>query len=419
MQSFWRFFKLDAPYLMSGGAWTSLSFLVSALASLTTMVAFGNLLPRDTFGTYNYLLSLGASLSFLTLSGASPAVMRAVARGYESVIPAALRMQLKYNAGAMAIILMASLYYGYMGNSLFAISLAILVLAYPVAESFHIYKSVLTGRKRFDTLTKATSAVSLIGAVITVVTLILTDNILILIAIYTAMSLIPNIIIYRRVAGNVEESGPDNEQVKEMRRTSFHFTGAGIIGIIASYIDKIILFQVAGPVALAVYGFALAGPERFKSLIKNWGSIALPRLAQKSLGQVRQVIYKHIAFSLLVGISLTIIYWLIAPILFKLFLPLYLDSILYSQVMAISLITVPISVYIGSVFASQNMLRATYTLNFGNHIARIALFVVCGYLWQIWGLVAASIISSLINAIYGLAIWEVEARRLLKIQQHE
>src|SRR3989344_513029 len=102
-------------YLAKGGFWTTLSFIVSTLASIATMVAFGNLLPRENFGTYNYLLSLGASLSFLTLTGMGPAVMRAVARGHGNVVPTAVSFQLKFNLLAVATTLLAALYYGYKG----------------------------------------------------------------------------------------------------------------------------------------------------------------------------------------------------------------------------------------------------------------------------------------------------------------
>src|SRR3989344_6416029 len=118
-----RIFKLDMVYLAKGSIWTTSAFIVSTLASVVTMVAYGNLLTRETFGTYNYLLSLGASLSFLTLSGTGVAVMRAVARGYSNVVPAALRLQLKYNLFAVAAVLTASVYYSYKGNIVFALAL--------------------------------------------------------------------------------------------------------------------------------------------------------------------------------------------------------------------------------------------------------------------------------------------------------
>jgi O-antigen/teichoic acid export membrane protein len=407
-------FKLDMVYLAKGGMWTSLSFLVGTMASLATMIAFGNLLPREAYGTYNYLLSLGASLSFLTLSGIGIAVMRAVARGNESVTHAALKLELKFNLVAISTILAAALYYGYKGNMLFAGSLAILAIAYPLAESFHIYKQVLTGKKRFDLLTKVTSITTLISTSATIITLFLTDNILILIAVYASVSLFPNIIIYRKVARDLDKTPPDPEQIKEMRRTAFHLTGAGVIGVISSYIDKIMLFQVAGPATLAVYGFAIAGPDRMKSLIKGWMSIALPRLAQTSLPEIRKVVYRRIIFCVLVGVILFVIYLLVAPLLFKIFLPRYLDSILYSKAYALSLLVAPVAIYLGGVFTGQNMIRATYALNLGNHIVRISLFIILGWFWHIWGLILASIIYNVLSALYSIIIWEVEYRRLMK-----
>ena len=401
-------------YLAKGGFWTTLRFFIGTLTSIATVAAYGNLLPRDVYGTYNYLLSLGAALSFLTFSGTGIAVMRSVARGYENVVPEALRIYLKYNLLAVATILATAIYYGYKGNLIFAFSLAMLSLAYPVSEAYHLYVQVLTGKKRFDLQTKITSIVAVISAAVTIIALLLTQNVLILVSVYSVVSLLSNMIAYSITAKNLDKSQPNPEQVKEMKRTSLHLTGAGIIGVIASYIDRIVLFQVAGPAALAVYSLAIAGPDRLKSLVKNWGGIALPNLAQRSLYQIHQMVYRRIGFSVFVGAILFVVYFLLAPILFKLFLPKYLDAIVYSQVQALSLIVVPVSIYIGGVFASQNMLRAFYALNIGSHIFKIILFVSFGLMWQIWGLVFASLLFSLLNAMYGIIILEIEIRRLLK-----
>lgn len=406
-------FKIDMVYLVKGSFWTTLSFLISTLSSLIVVTAYGNLLSRETYGTYNYLLSLGASLSFLTLSGAGIAVLRAVARGYENIVPATLRLQLKYNLIASAMVLVGAIYYGYKGNMLFAYSLALLSIANPIAEAFHIHVQVLTARKRFDLLTKYSSIVTFLSTFATVIALLLTKSILVLIVIYSISGLLPNIIVYLWVTKNIDKTPPEEEQLDEMRRTTFHMTGAGLIGIAAQYIDKIMLFQVAGPASLAVYGFAIAGPEKLKSLLKNWLTIAVPKLAQSSLTEIRRVVYQRIGISILIGSSLALAYILSAPFLFKLFLPRYLDSILYSQVQALSIIIAPITIYMGSIFASQNMLRGTYALSVGTQIIRIILFVIFGWFWNIWGFIFASLLSSLLSAIYGLIVWEIESKRLI------
>lgn len=405
------YIKADMVYVTKGGLWTTLSFLAGLSASIVTMIAFGNLLPRETYGTYSYLLSLGASLSFLTLSGAGIGVMRAVTKERENVIPAALRLQLKYNLVALATVLSAAFYYGYRGNTLFAWSLAILAFAYPLAEAFHVYVHILTGRKRFDTLTKITSIVTLLATLATVIILLLTQNILILIAEYAIMSLFPNIIVYLMVTRSIEKTAPNPEQLREMRRTAFHITGAGLIGTLAQYIDKILLFQIAGPVALAVYGFAIAGPDRLKSLVKNWMTIALPRLAERNAEEIDKVFYQRIRLALFIGALTALIYIVCAPFLFKLLLPKYLDSIRYSQAYALSLIFIPAVIYIGNIFYSQNMLRAVYISSTGIQALRIVLFLIFGWLYGTWGLIIAYFLTQVFSLIYCIVVWKKDALR--------
>jgi len=409
-----QYTKTDMVYLAKGGLWTTLNFIIGTIASIIMAIAFGNLLPRETYGTYSYLISLGATLSFLTISGIGTAVIRAVARGYENVVPTALKLQLKYNLFAVATVLSAALYYGYKGNILFSASFAILALTYPIAEAFHIYEQVFIAKKRFDILTKVAIITTFASTLVTVTTLLLTHNIIILIAVYASMSLLLNAIAYKMTTLHLDKATPDLEQVKEMRRTAFHLTGAGLIGTLAQYVDKIVLFQVAGPAALAIYAFATAGPDRLKSLVKHWAGIAMPRLAQISLIEIRRIVYKRIGLSILIGLALFLAYLFFVPLLFRLFLPRYLDSILYSQVLALGLIIAPATIYVGYIFASQNMLRATYALSTGSQVVRIVLFLVFGWLWQIWGLIAASLLSTLLNAIYSIVIFEVETRRLIK-----
>ena len=413
------YLKLDIVYLTTGSFWTIIRFVVGILASLATMIAFGNLLPRETYGIYSYLLALASSLGFLTLAGIGTGIVRAVARGQENVVRYSLRMQLRYNLLAVAGIAIAGLYYSVNGNSTFAISLWILALALPLSAAYHTFEYIFIGKKRFDLLALVTSGSSIVATVSTIIGLMFTDEIIVLITIYSVMSLGPNMFSYWYAQHFLSNSEPSPEAIAELRRTAFHLTGAGIIGTIAQYLDKIVLFQIAGPAALAVYTFAVAGPERLKGLIKNIISIALPRFAEKTLGEIGAISSRRFAMSLVVGIIFAASYILIAPFLFKLLLPKYLDSILYSQVYALGLIVLPTTVYIGNIFAGQNMLRAIYAHSISGYVTRIFLFLLMGWLWQTWGLVFASIISYVLVSIYGIIILKVESKRILTKQNEQ
>ncbi len=411
-------FKMDMVYIAKGGFWTSARFGIGLIASLATVTAFGNLLSKETYGTYSYLMSLAGSLSFLTLSGTGTGVIRAIARGKESVAPYALKLQLRYNLLATTAIGIAALYYVYKGNNVFAFSLLILAFALPFTAAYHIYESYLIGHKRFDTLTILTSISSLTGAMTTVAALFFTDNVILIVLVYAFTSFIPAVWMYKYSTAGITAEKPDDESLNELRRTSFHLTGAGIISTLAQYLDKIILFQVAGPASLAIYGFAIAGPEKMKGLIKNWSSIILPRLAGKSVEEIKTVFCKRIALALLVGMVSALFYILVSPLLFKIFLPKYIDSISYSQVYALGLIVIPALTFIGNIYYGLNMLRAVYLHSIGSQILRISLFVIFGLLWQAWGLIFASVISYLLSTIYAVIIWKIESRRILNKSQN-
>lgn len=409
-------FKTDMVYLSKSSFWTTLRFVIGTVASIGTMIAFGNLLPKETYGLYSYLMSLAGSLGFLTLTGASSGVLRATARGQGNILPYATKLQLRYSTLATLTIAGGAFYYWVNGNNVFALSLFILSITLPLASVYHIYEAVLIGRKRFDTLTIISGISTLIASGSTILALFFTQNILFLLTIYAFFSLAPNIFAYLYVKRDISTENPSPDSIADLRKTSFHLTGASLIGVFAQQIDKIILFQVAGPAALAIYGFAMAGPERLKGLVKNWAVAALPILAVKSVNDVRHMFYKRIFFTLILGIILSTFYILLSPILFHWFLPNYYDAIIYSQIYSLSLIVIPAGVYIGQVLVGQNMLRAVYAYSIGSQTLRILLFVALGWKWQIWGLIIASIAYYTASMIYSIIVWEIETRRLVKKQ---
>lgn len=404
--------KVDTAYILRGGFWSTVSFVVGTAASLATMVTFGNLISKDAYGTYNYLISLASSLGFLTLSGVTYGIVHAITKGDENVIPYAIRLQLRYGLLSTLIIGSVGVYYGAKGNMVFAAALILLAFIIPISNAYHSFEPILNGQKRFATLSIITSLTAIISAGATVITLYLTNSVLILICVYSTLSVLPNAFAYWYASRKLDKSSPSQEAIGRLRNTTFHITGAGMIGTIAQYIDKIILFQFAGPVALAVYGFAVAGPDRAKGFIKNWISIVLPRLSIRTIDEISAVLYLRILILTALGAAIAFICILAAPLLFHIFLPKYLEAIRYAQVYSLGLIFVPATIYIGNIFAGQNMLRSIYIHNLTSHLTKIILFPIFVSLWQIWGLIYASVLTYFLIAFYSIVILKIESKKL-------
>jgi len=401
----------DNVYIARGGFWNALQFTAQTLLSVGTVIAFANLFPREAYGTYKYLLSLAGSLGFLTLSGMDAVITRWVARGQTGVVPEAFRLQLRWNAMAALATGGLAAYYGLHGNAVFAWSLAILAVALPLTAVFGAYDAILVGLKRFDRVAGYTTAIAGVAAAAVIGALLLTDSVVALIAVYAAATLLPTALAYRRTAAGLPREALQDEARAEIRRSGYHLTVVNVLGTLSQYLDKIILFQAAGPAALAGYGFAIAGPDRLKGFAKNWVHITLPRLSERSITDVRHVFYRRTLQALAAGAALALPYILVAPALFRLLLPQYTDAIAYSQVYAASLVFLPAAAYAGNVFRAQDMLRAVYLTSISNQALRIILFLSMGFLWGVWGLVMATLVNAVLGLLITCTIWEYEARR--------
>jgi len=107
-----KYTKTDMVYLAKGGSWLTLGQIVSTIASFLSAIAFANLLPRETYGQYKYILSITSILAIPTLAGINTAVIRAIARGYEGSFIPALKTKIKWGLlGGITSIGLAGYYY--------------------------------------------------------------------------------------------------------------------------------------------------------------------------------------------------------------------------------------------------------------------------------------------------------------------
>jgi O-antigen/teichoic acid export membrane protein len=402
----------DNIYVAQQGFWASLPYIVGSFLSAGLVIAFANLLPKDTYGNYRYILSVAGILSFLTLSGMNSALTQAVARGVKGLLAWSIGVQLKFNSLYAFTCFVGAVYYWFHGNHVLALGLLIMGIVFPFNTALTSYGAYLAGKKDFRTASRYAVSSSIFFTALVFGTLLLTDSVIILVTAYAVGVLAPSVYFYfvteRRDAGHTAEASEKNAVL----RYSAHLSIVPVIAVIAQYLDKIILFQTIGSVEVAIYALAQAMPERVKGLAKSASSIILPKLSERSLVHIRPIFYRRLAFGALIGTLGFIGYWFIAPILFRVLLPGYLASLDYSRVLMSSLIlAIPFN-YIGAVFRSQKMLRAIYLSSFVARTPAVILYFVFGITGGIWGMVWANVVGITITVFGSIIIWEIESRRL-------
>tara|TARA_B100001971_G_C18242972_1_gene572167 strand:+ start:594 stop:1859 length:1266 start_codon:yes stop_codon:yes gene_type:complete len=398
-----KYTKTDMVYLAKGGFWVTFGQSITSILSLALLVAFANLLPKETYGVYRYILALAGIFNIFTLTGMNRSVARAVAAGSEGVLRASVRYKLKWNLIMLTAFWVLGGYYLINDNSLFAISFFILGIFVPATLAFNTYEAYLEGKKEFK-IANISSVISTFIYIVGILAVILLNGEIVwLIAAYGITTFTSAIFFYIFILRKFKP--PIDTSAIETLKYGRHLSYIRIIGPIVSQIDKIIIAHFWGPAQLATYWLAMAVPSRAIFFIKRWISIGFPKFAAKTPKEINTVFYRRILQGMSIGLIITIVYVLVAPYLFKYLLPQYLDGIVYSQILAISFIFAMPNRYISLLFESQKLTSVIFINSLIQSTLVILLYIVLGIWGGILGLVIARVLNSFISMLINIAMW--------------
>src|SRR3989344_764495 len=139
--------KTDMIYLAKGHFWLIVGQILSSISAFLLSIAFANLLPKEIYGSYKYVLSIAGVLSVFTLTGMSAAISQAAARGYEGGLIKALKTKIKFGLLGSVGSLGVSLYYYLNAKTELAVAFLIVAAFIPLMDSFALYSAYLHGKK--------------------------------------------------------------------------------------------------------------------------------------------------------------------------------------------------------------------------------------------------------------------------------
>jgi len=399
-----KYTKTDMVYLAEGGFWLTFGQIISTIASFLLAIAFANLLSKETYGIYKYILSLTGLLAIPTLSGINTAVIQAVARGYEGSLIPALKTKVKWGLwGGLTSIILAGYYY-FQGDTTLTLCFLIAAIFLPFMDSLVVYSSLLNGRKLFKISTKYDIITQVIAVAAMMVTLFLTNNIFLIIFVY----FIPHTLlrfIFLKIT--LKKFRPNKKEDSKTISYGKHLSLMGVFDAIASQIDKILIFHYLGAIELAIYAFAVVPIDQIKGLFKNIHLLALPKFSQRTTEEIKKTIFKKILKLGLTIFIIVIIYIFIAPFVFKIFFPQYLKSVSYSQIYAISLIAITVMLPIAAL-QSKSAKKELYQLNIYSSIIQIIVLLLFIYFYGLWGAIIARVLARFISLGIAFSLFKLK-----------
>ena len=385
-----KYTKTDMVYLASGGFWGVAAQISAMVITLALSIVIARYVPKDAYGTYKYILGIVALLSVFSLNNVSGAVMQSVVHGFTGAVEDGFKATLRWSfivfLGAFAL----GAYYLFAGNTTLGLGILLGGCAAPFLAGYNLYLPLLSGKKDFRRVAWYSGFVTNIVPAILLIVIAITDpRPLPLLAAYFFGNIAAAAYAYYRARERYRSA---NVSDPEMLRYGKHLSVIGILGGIADNIDQILLFHFVGPAQLAVYNFAIALPDQAKGPLKNLDSMMQAQFSGRTDREIRIGMTNKILWVFLACAAGILVYVLLAPFVFRILFPKYIEAAAFSQLYALAYLANSLNPAI-SYLSVRKKVREQYVSAIANAIMRIAAMTIGVVTAGLVGLILARIVS--------------------------
>lgn len=385
-----KYTKTDMVYLVRGGSWLGAGQIVSTVSAFLLSLAFANLLPADSYGTYKYILSINALLAIPTLAGINAAVTQAVAKKHEGTVFLGMMAKMRWGSLGSILSIIISTYYYFQGNTTLCLAFLTTAIFLPFTESFDLYNALLQGKKLFKTFTIFNSLTQLLSVTSLVITIFFTHNVLIILLVFLLSNTLLNGIFF---IATFFLNKPNNDIDTSSITYGKKLSGLYIVSLVANELDKLLVFHYLGATSLAIYTVAIAPTEQLKAILKNIQFLVLPKMAENIDKDIRSNVFKKTY--LLAGlVSVCVIFYIfLSPYVFKIAFSKYPESIFYSQLISISLVAAVTSPIFYLYLEVKRSTKGLLNFHIFSNVINILSLFLGVYFFGLIGVIASRIFS--------------------------
>lgn len=398
-----RYTKTDMVYLFRGSFWSTVAQIGTSACTFALAIIVSRYVPKEAYGIYKYILSIVAVISTFSLTGLSTAVFQSVAAGFDGALQEGFRKNLRWSALVFLGSLAVAIYYFVLHNNTLAMGVLLGGCLSPFLVSANLAGSFLGGKKDFY---RQSLYFGLWGSGIPIVALIgaifVSTNPLWLVIVFCIANTLSSVYFYKRTL-NLYRPDPAKKD-PGMMTYSKHLSFLGILGGIAGNLDQILLFHYVGAAELAIYNFATAILDQTGGPLKTVTGMITSKYAAHTDKNISENIWNKVWWLLALGVAIIVVYIPLAPFIYAFLFPGYVEAVPYSQVYALSMISVVFSPF-GAYLTAKKKIKEQYIGTIFNYLLQIAVMAVAVIGWGLWGLIIARVLLRTLGSLPTLLLY--------------
>jgi O-antigen/teichoic acid export membrane protein len=378
-----RALKMDFDYVAQGGAWLTVDHVINVATSIATTVVLTNVVGKDTYGSYTYLMGIFMLLLPITVSGISNAMIRSIARGHEGVLWKGTRTRLLGGFAVTIVLAGVSTFFYYQQRMELAWVTAAVCILYPFAFAADDYKSYYQARRDFYAYAVVDSAVNILVCAATIVAALTSGSLLAILGANLASRGVGNLAAFYFAYTRRENDSTD----PEFGRLGRNFSIVAAINNVSFTIDQVLVGSLFSMEIMASYGLATRLSEPFRVIGFLINRLAWPKAVKMGGAEAARKFYSKFFILLAVLVLMAAGVLGLFPLLIRWVFPRYTDATSLTFLMVISSLLSVLVTYLETYYISQDHLQRFY---YAASTLRPALTILLMYPFiKIWGFYGA------------------------------
>lgn len=314
------------------------------LGGLFFIAVFSRLSSKEVLGQFQFVLSIFAFVSIISITGLNTSVIHSVSRGYEGSYKDAVKISFKWSILGLLTITFLGAYYLTTGQIYLGKAFILGSLFFPLFYAFNTWKAYYQGKSEFKLLTRNNILQNWTAIILTSIVIFFNGKSLIpILLVYLGSIGFSNLYFYLRSVRNLKTNSKDSDTIKY----GWFLTYVEAWVILGDNIDKIAVGALLGPENLAVYTIISLIPTNTKGIFKSFSSIFFPKLARLKESFSEMIVFhrKNIIYASIILALISFFYYLlIIPVSFLLFSEKYGEFYWLSRIYIILIfLSVPLS----------------------------------------------------------------------------